>query len=456
MKTAEDRKAALRRIFEAAVSAASPYAAVRENLRIVRSAGKSVLKVKNTSIGLEKGGSVLVIGAGKGAPAMARAVEGILGERITGGLVVTKYGHSLPLKRIEVLEAGHPLPDGNGTRAAERIIRTAKEAGEGDLVIFLLTGGASALLPAPAEGITLKEKQAISRLLINSGASINEINAVRKHLSRVKGGRLSELAWPGRVLTLIVSDVVGSDLSSIGSGPTAPDPSTFEDCVRIIGKYGLTAKIPAKAMRLLRSGAKGNAAETPKPGHSAFGRTANVVLADNHTALLAAKEKAASLGFRPLILSSGVTGNTREAARLFSSILIETKRYGAPVRPPACLLMGGETTLRVAGKGKGGRNQEFALSAALALGGEEGISVLSAGTDGTDGPTDAAGAFALPETLGKASALGLDALDFLSRNDSYNFFKPIGGLFMTGPTGTNVMDIAIGITEQVRKGKGAF
>ncbi|MBZ0221089.1 MAG: glycerate kinase [Candidatus Methylomirabilis sp.] len=447
MKTAADRKASLRKIFEAAVNAASPYAAVRANLRLVRSPEKSVLKVKNASVGLKKGGRVFVIGAGKGAPSMARAVEGLLGNRISGGLVVTKYGHSLPLKRIEVMEAGHPIPDRNGLLAAERMIKTAEGAGEDDLVIFLLTGGASALLPAPADGITLKEKQAISRLLINSGASINEINAVRKHLSRLKGGRLAELAWPARVLTLIVSDVVGNDLSSIGSGPTAPDPSTFEDCIRIIGKYGLSARVPAKALKLLSSGVKRNAAETPKPGHRAFARTANIILADNFTALLAAKEKAASLGFRPIILSSAVTGNTREAARLFSSVLMEIRRSGNPVRPPACVLMGGETTLRVAGKGKGGRNQEFALCAALALGGEEGISILSAGTDGTDGPTDAAGAFALPDTLRKASVLGLDASGFLSRNDSYNFFKPIGGLFMTGPTGTNVMDIAIGISE---------
>ncbi|MBE7415891.1 MAG: glycerate kinase [Deltaproteobacteria bacterium] len=447
MRTAADRKAILGKIFEAAVRAASPYAAVRENLRFVRSAGKSVLKVKNTSVALEKGGRVFVIGAGKGAPAMARAVEGILGKRISGGLIVTKYGHSLPLKRIEVMEAGHPIPDRNGIRAAKRVIRIAEGADEGDLVIFLLTGGASALLPAPIEGITLKEKQAVSRLLINSGASINEINAVRKHLSRLKGGRLAELAWPARVLTLIVSDVVNNELSSIGSGPTAPDPTTFEDCIRIIGKYGLRARVPAKALKLLNSGAKGHAAETPKPGHMAFSRTSNIILADNFTALLAAKKHAASLGYRPLILSSAVTGNTLEAARIFSEVLIEIKRSGNPARPPACLLMGGETTLKVIGKGMGGRNQEFALSAALALGGEEGISILSAGTDGTDGPTDAAGAFALPGTLRKASALGLDATDFLSRNDSYNFFKPLGGLFMTGPTGTNVMDIAIGISE---------
>lgn len=447
MRTAADSKASLGKIFEAAVRAASPYAAVRENLRLARSAGNSVLKIKNTSIGLEKGGRVFVIGAGKGAPAMARAVEGILGKRISGGLVVTKYGHSLPLKSMDAVEAGHPIPDRNGMRAAERIMKIAEDAGEGDLVLFLLTGGASALLPAPAGGIALKEKQAVSRLLINSGASINEINAVRKHLSRLKGGRLAELAWPARVLTLIISDVVGSDLSSIGSGPTAPDPSTFGDCIRIIGKYGLKEKVPANALKLLNGGAKGDEAETPKPGHKAFSRTKNIVLADNLTALLAAKEKAASLGYRPLILSSTATGNTREAARLFSSVLMEIKRSGNPARPPACLLMGGETTLKVAGKGKGGRNQEFALSAALALGGEEGISILSAGTDGTDGPTDAAGAFALPGTLKKASALGLDPADFLSRNDSYNFFKPLGGLFMTGPTGTNVMDIAIGISE---------
>ena len=443
MRTGAD-KAILQELFYAAVEAASPYSAVRNNLRFSASSKKLTIK-KQISLDLRPYRRIFVIGAGKGVCPMAKAVEEILGESITGGLVVTRYGHSLTLKRIEVLEAGPPIPDASGVAAAERIIKIAERAGEDDLVIFLLTGGASALVPSPAGGISLTDKQKVTRLLVNSGATIDEINVVRKHLSRIKGGRLAETAFPAKVLTLIVSDVVGSDMSSIGSGPTAPDPTTFKGALKILKRYAIYSRAPRDITAFLRKGAKGAVVETPKPGHRAFERCVNVILTDNATALAAAKKKGASLGLKTLILSSTITGNTREAAGFFASILKEIKGSGNPVSRPACVLMGGETTLKVTGRGKGGRNQEFALACAITLAGATGVSVLAAGTDGTDGPTVAAGAFSMPDTLKKAQALGLDPEKYLVANDSYNFFKPVNGLFITGPTGANVMDVMIGL-----------
>jgi hydroxypyruvate reductase len=378
---------------------------------------------------------------------MARAVEELLGGRATSGLIVTKYGHSKPLKKIRTIEAGHPLPDGSGLKGAGEILKIAAQAGEDDLLIVLLTGGASALLPAPAFDLTLKDKQKTSRLLINSGASINEINTVRKHLSLIKGGHLSRAAYPATVLTLVVSDVVGGSLSSIASGPTAPDPSTFGDAIRIIKDYRLAEKMPEKVMDILRSGSKGALPETPKPNDALFENSANIIIADNLSALQAAGKKARDFGLKPVILTSSMTGNTREAAGFFASVLKEIKSSGNPVKPPACVLMGGETTLKVTGKGLGGRNQEFSLALAAALKGEQGIYVLSAGTDGTDGPTEAAGAYAMPDTLNMAEAMRLEPAKYLTQNDSYNFFKRMDGLFVTGPTGTNVMDMVIGIVE---------
>jgi len=446
MRTGANSSFILKQVYTAALEAASPYGALRQNLILSPSKKKLSIRSANISLDLSKYRRVFVAGAGKAVCPMARAIEDVIGWKISKGLVVTKSGHSIPLKRIEVSEAGHPIPDTKGVKATQAIMDMAREASEDDLFIFLLTGGASALLSAPAEGISLKKKQRISWLLLKSGASINEINMVRKHLSKIKGGRLAELAWPARVITLIISDVVGNDLSSIGSGPTAADPSTFDDALRILKKYGLTSAASKGITGLLRRGAP-SIPETPKPGSGVFKRCDNVIIADNLLSLTAARNKAASLGFRPLVLSSTITGNTRETARFFASVLTEIRSSGNPVRPPACVLMGGETTLRVTGRGKGGRNQEFALTAAIELAGAQGISLLSAGTDGTDGPTDAAGAIIGRDTLKRAVKKGIDPLAYLSANDSYNFFKETGGLFITGPTGTNVMDIVIGLVE---------
>lgn len=446
--TGRNKKDTLRDIFNAAIDAASPYTAVHGNLRITRSGKRLLLKTKSSSIDLNRFKRIFVAGAGKAVCPMARAAEELLGNRITDGLVVTKYGHSEPLKRIRVKEAGHPLPDRSGVEAASEMLRMASGAGEDGLFLFLLTGGASALLPAPAFGLSLRDKQKASALLINSGAAIEEINTVRKHLSLIKGGRLALAASPAEVLTLIVSDVVENDLSSIGSGPTAPDLSTYGDALRIVGSYHLAGKMPKRVLDVLRLGARGGLPETPKPQEPLFRRVSNVIVADNLSALQAAAKKAAALGFKPIVLSSTITGNTRESATFFAAVLKEVKRSESPVKRPACLLMGGETTLKVSGKGAGGRNQEFALALACALKGEESINVLSAGTDGTDGTTEAAGAFAMPDTLSRAKAMKIDPLKYLARNDSYNFFRKTDGLFITGPTGTNVMDIVIGIVER--------
>lgn len=444
--TGPDKKKALKEIFDAAINAASPYNAVQKKLRLAPAGARLFLKADNKSIDLNRFKRIFVAGGGKAVCPIARAVEELLGSRITGSLAVTKYGHSKPLKKIRSIEAGHPLPDGSGVKGAGEILRIAAQAGVDDLLIVLLTGGASALLPAPAFGLSLKDKQKASMLLINSGASINEINVVRKHLSLIKGGRLAQAAHPATVLTLIVSDVVGNNLSSIASGPTAPDPSTYADALRIIKAYKLTKEMPEQVMDILRRGSKGVLPETPKPDEALFENTSNIIIADNLSALQAAGKRARAFGLKPVILSSSMTGNTREAAGFFASVLKEIKNSGNPVKPPACVLMGGETTLKVTGKGRGGRNQEFSLALAIALN-APGIYALSAGTDGTDGPTEAAGAYVFPDTLSRAEALGLGPARYLAQNDSYNFFKRIDGLFITGPTGANVMDMMIGIVE---------
>lgn len=435
-----------RDIFLSAVSAASPYDVVKKSLKITNP-NNPLLKVDGISFKLKDFKNIYVVGAGKGVSLMAKAIEETVGDHLTSGVVVTKYGHAARLKKIREIEAGHPLPDMNGARGASEILKLARSAGKDDLVICLLTGGASALLPAPAQGINLTEKKKLTGLLIKSGASIDEINAVRKHISSIKGGRLLEAANPARLITLVISDVVGDSLSTIASGPTAPDTTAYSDAIEVLNKYGLIKKTPPSIISLLKKGERGDIKETPKPGARFFKKCDNLIISSNRSALGAASSKARALGFNTIILTSQLCGNTREAARFFISILKEIKKTGNPVRPPACLLMGGETTLKVAGKGVGGRNQEFALVSAIELSGTEGITVLSAGTDGTDGPTEAAGAFADSLTLRRAEAKGLWAKQYLENNDSYSFFNASGGLFITGPTGTNVMDVVVGVVE---------
>lgn len=426
-------------IFSAALEAADPVEAL---LRHVRLQGDTLL-AGGRRYRLSSFDKIQVIGAGKAGAKMAAALERLLDKRIAGGLVNVKYGHTTELRRVELNECGHPVPDEAGVRGARRIAEIAARAGERDLLLCVMSGGASALLPLPEPPVTLAEKQAVTRLLLASGASIHEINALRKHISAVKGGQLARLAHPAAVLSLLLSDVIGDNLDVIGSGPTAPDASTFGSAQAVLEKYAIADRIPESVRARIGAGARGEIAETPKPGDRVFARVNNVVVGSNRLAVDAAARKARQLGFRPLVLSTRIEGETREVARMHAAIAREIGDSGLPLKAPACVISGGETTVTLRGSGLGGRNQEFVLAAAIDLAGSENIVVLSGGTDGTDGPTDAAGAIADGRTLERAAAAGRDAHRFLEDHDSYRFFEPLGDLLKTGPTGTNVMDIRL-------------
>ncbi len=408
-------------ILQAALAAADPSLAVGEAL---------------SGLDLDQYGRVFVVGAGKAGGTMAMAAEQVLGDRIHGGLVIVKDGDPAVAERIELRPAGHPVPDQRGVDAARRIIDLCGTAGANDLVVCLISGGASALTPCPAPPITLAEKQETTRLLLACGATIHDLNAVRKHISEFKGGRLASIAAPARVVSLILSDVVGDDLDVIGSGPTCPDASTFASACGVLERYSLMDKIPtAVRERLL-----GSMDETPKPGAPIFGKVENRIVGSNRKSLGAAAARAESLGYRTLVLASTIEGETRDVARLHAAMAREMRVSGHPVPPPACLISGGETTVTIRGSGKGGRNQEFALAAAIDIAGLEDVLILSVGTDGTDGPTDAAGALADGETVSRAARA---AREVLADNDSYPFFLELGDLVVTGPTGTNVMDLHV-------------
>ncbi|HEX3034090.1 MAG TPA: glycerate kinase [Thermodesulfobacteriota bacterium] len=426
-------------IFHAGLEAGDPVSAVIKYLK--RQDQK--LKAGEQAYDLSAYDGVYVIGMGKAAAAMAQAVEEILGNRLNGGVVNVKYGHALPLNVIKVNEAGHPVPDRAGLKGTEEIIDLLQKTGERDLVICLISGGGSALLPCPAEGLTLEDKQGVTKLLLECGARIHEINAVRKHISRVKGGKLARLACPSTLISLILSDVIGDNLDTIASGPTVPDESTYTDCLNILKKYGIKEKVPGTVLKVLAGESRGELEETPKADDPAFRRTQNVVIGSNILAVKAARQKAHELGYNTLILSSFIEGETKDVAKVHTAIAKEILSSGNPIEKPACIISGGETTVTVRGKGLGGRNQEFALASAIDIDGLEGTMILSGGTDGTDGPTDAAGALANTTTVRRASSMGLEAELYLDNNDSYNFFKPLGDLIITGPTRTNVMDLRL-------------
>ena len=402
-----------------------------------------VLKIEDKTYDLDRFTKIFVLGAGKAGASMARAVEALLKDRITAGLVIVKYGHVRPLKHIRLAEAGHPVPDENGLRAAEKLLDLAGEADEKTLILCLMSGGGSALMTLPAPGLSLLDKQETTRLLLECGASIHEINTIRKHLSGIKGGRLARAAYPAVLACLVLSDVVGDNLDIIASGPAVADPGTFGQCLDIIRARGLGPKLPPAVLRHLENGARGQIPETPKNGDSAFEKVSHFLIANNSLALGAAKKKAEALGYHTLILPSPIEGETRDAAVLHAAMARQILAEGQPVKPPACILSGGETTVTLRGKGKGGRNQEFALASAIEIKGLEHTVVLSAGTDGTDGPTDAAGAFADGTTAKRACLLGLVPEHFLSENNAYPFFEALSDLFKTGPTLTNVMDLHI-------------
>jgi glycerate 2-kinase len=427
-------------IFRAALAAANAGNAVRKHLSVQSNS----IKAGTVRLPLRNINRIFLVGAGKAAVQMAASVEEIVGTRLTRGMVVTKQGHAtVPLNRVEIIEAGHPIPDQAGVRASGTIRALLRELNARDLVLVAISGGASALLSAPAEPITLRAKQKTTDLLLRAGATIHELNAVRKHISTLKGGQLAFLAYPATVVSLILSDVIGDPLNVIGSGPTAPDPSTFAGAIGILRKFGLLKTVPPVVRERLEQGARGQIEETPKPGDPVFKHVHNVIIGSNRLALDAAAQEAKMRGFHPVILSSAIDGETREVARTHAQILREVALSGHPVRSPACILSGGETTVTIQAKGKGGRNQEFALAAAFEIDGFPNLVVLSAGTDGTDGPTDAAGAIATGDTIRRARQRGLDPMKHLSENDSYPFFDALGGLIKTGPTGTNVMDIHV-------------
>lgn len=433
----EARKAVLYSIFDAGVRAVAPDAAL---MRHVCLEGDSLL-VDGKRWPLPHRGRLLVLGAGKGVAPMGAAVEELLGDRIHSGLLVVKYGHGLPLRQITQVEAAHPVPDAAGAAATQALLELAAGTTADDLVLCLLTGGASALTPAPVPGVTLEDMQQVTELLLRSGATIAELNAVRKHLSRFSGGQLARTAAPAGVVSVIVSDVVGDALDVIASGPTAPDASTFADCMDILARYELAPAMPPAVLDHLQKGCLRQNAETPKPGDALFRHVQNALVATNRQALDAAAEQARQQGFRPVILTDKMVGEAREQAAL----LVAQARQMAAELPadaqPLCLLAGGETTVTLRGGGRGGRNQEMALAASLALQDCPHVCALFAGTDGTDGPTDAAGGCAW---AGNLAVTGMEqARHALEENDSYPILHHCGALLRTGPTRTNVMDLAV-------------
>ncbi len=431
--SASDRKTKTRRaalaIFRAALDAADPARAVRRNIRLdgrtlvtgISSAGPSQV----ARYDLADFDRIWIVGAGKAALGMAGALEDLLGDRVPGGCISVPDGSTSRLRRIQVMAAAHPLPDRRSVAAGREVARIAGKCGRRDLLLCVISGGASSLLALPAPGVTLAAKKRVSKLLQARGATIHELNAVRKHLSAIKGGHLARLAYPATVITLILSDVIGDNLDAIGSGPTVPDPTTSADAEKVLERY----RIPKLSFT-----------ETPKRGDPAFRRVRNLIVGSNRQSIEAARKKAEDLGYRTIVLSTTIDGETRDIARMHAAIVRECIATGGR---RMCFLSGGETTVTLHGKGLGGRNQEFVLAALQALEGTRGVTIFSAGTDGRDGPTDAAGAVAESSTR-----IPSDARHFLDENNSYRFFEREGGLIKTGPTGTNVMDVRILLVEK--------
>lgn len=409
-------RALLEDMYRAAIHRASPAGCVPQNLPA------------------RPKGRIVVVGAGKAAASMAKAVEDAWPDVPFEGLVVTRYGYNQPCKRIEVVEAAHPVPDQAGREAAQRILDKIRRLGPDDLVLALISGGASALLVAPAPGITLEEKQAMNKALLKSGATITEMNCVRKHLSTIKGGRLALAAAPAKLVSLVISDVPGDDLSAIGSGPTVADPTSSAEALAIIAKYGIAA--PASVLAHLRSAES----ETPKPGDPRLAGVENRIVCTPQAAVEAGAAVAAKHGVTPIILGSALEGESREVAVVHAGIARQIAQFGQPAPAPAVLVSGGETTVTVRGNGRGGRNAEFTLALAIALGGHPGIHAVAIDTDGVDGVEDNAGAIIGPDTLDRAAAKTLDYKAYLANNDSYSLFAALGDLVMTGPTFTNVND----------------
>jgi glycerate 2-kinase len=430
-------------IFQAGLKAVAPDDAIRQHCRIKG----DHLVIGERDYDLTHTDRIFVVGAGKATAAMAVAAEEILGTRISDGLISVKYHHGAALKHIRTIEAGHPIPDANGMTAAQQMLALVRQAGPQDLILVLISGGGSALMPLPIGTISLQEKQQTSDALIGCGATIHEINTIRKHISAIKGGRLAQAAAPAQVAALILSDVVGDDLDIIASGPTVPDASSYDHCLSIIERYALAEQLPASIRHHLSQGKKGAIQETPKATTHPWQHVHNLIVGSNFAAIQAAGQAARQIGYHTLILSSLLEGETRHVAKVHSAIAREILASGNPIAAPACILSGGETTVTLKAKGRGGRNQEFALAAALDIDGIGPITILSAGTDGTDGPTDAAGAIVDHTTIQRARQAGLDANRHLDNNDAYPLLQQLGELLITGPTHTNVMDLHIMIVQ---------
>jgi glycerate-2-kinase len=425
-------------IFLAGVDGVLPANLINREVSLI----DNMLNIGNLCFPLDTIDDIYIIGAGKATAMMAIEVERILGERIKGGHIIVKYGYSCKLKYIDVTEAGHPVPDSNGLIATQEILKIAGKADSSDLVICLISGGGSSLLYDIPEGCSNADMIKINELLINSGACISEINAVRKHLSSVKGGQLARAVYPATLVNLILSDVPGDPLEVIASGPTVPDSTTFEQALTVLSEYGLTEVIPDKVFHLLLDGVKGLQPETPKSGDKIFDKTFNILIGTNRKALDASNNKALEYNINAVIIDDQLQGDVLSVAEYIVETAVRFKNDKDEVKP-VCLLFGGETTVKMTGKGSGGRNQHFALLSALLLQSNPGITILSAGTDGTDGPTDAAGAVVDSATIHEAKLKNLDPETYLAGFDSYNFFKNAGGLVITGPTMTNVMDIIV-------------
>ncbi len=426
-------------IFNAGIKAVDPANAVKRYL----TRQDDRLEIQGQTYDLSNYENIYVIGMGKASAAMAQAVEELIGDRLKAGVLNVKYGHTVPLKIVRVNEARHPVPDEAGLSGTRQIIDMLRQTGEKDLVFCLISGGGSALLPCPVEGVTLEDKQLVTKALLECGATIHEINALRKHISQVKGGRLATLAYPSTMISFILSDVIGDDLDSIASGPTAPDTSTFSDSLYILEKHKIKHRVPSAVIEFLEKGVRGDVEETPKAHDPVFRHVRNVIIGSNIQAVTASRQKAEELGYNTLLLSTFIEGETKDVAKVHAAIAREIINSGNPVERPACVISGGETTVTIRGEGLGGRNQEFALAAGIDIDGLEKVLILSGGTDGTDGPTDAAGAIADGTTMERARKLGLDAELYISENNSYHFFKQLGDLIITGPTFTNVMDLRL-------------
>jgi glycerate 2-kinase len=437
------RASAVERILAAALDAVAPAAAVRRHLN----REGDILSAGGQTYDLRRLRYLWLVGAGKAAVPMALAVAEILGDELSGGLVITKYGHGGPQAErlrahgVEVREAGHPVPDAQGVTATQALLERLAPCNDEDLIIVVLSGGGSALLTAPAPGISLDDLQNLTSALLACGAAIHEINTLRKHLDQVKGGGLARLTAPARLLVLILSDVVGDPLDVIASGPTVPDPTTYAEALAILERYRLNEQVPAAILAHLRRGAAGDIPETLKPGDPRTAQVHNLIVGNNFQAAQAALAQAQREGLQALLLTTYLQGEASQAGRFVAALARQIAASGDPLPRPACVILGGETTVTLRGAGRGGRNQELALGAVVDLAGLTDVLLLTLATDGGDGPTDAAGAAVSGATLARAQALGLDPYAYLARNDSYAFFAALDDLLITGPTQTNVNDL---------------